>query len=106
MIPAPKHKPGQADDEQDKGRAKASGRGRSMTRSKTLFQPQKRRAGESRCLKGWAVAFPSSSSSGPKDDRVEQANFDTYQMLRMDEGPAIELHIVQSFEPPGGMGEA
>jgi isoquinoline 1-oxidoreductase beta subunit len=40
-----------------------------------------------------------------KDGRVEQANFDTYQMLRMDEAPAIEVHIVQSSEPPGGMGE-
>jgi isoquinoline 1-oxidoreductase subunit beta len=41
-----------------------------------------------------------------KDGRVEQANFDTYQMLRMDEAPAIEVHIVPSSEPPGGMGEA
>jgi isoquinoline 1-oxidoreductase beta subunit len=40
-----------------------------------------------------------------KDGRVEQTNFDTYQMLRMDEAPAIEVHIVQSSEPPGGMGE-
>jgi isoquinoline 1-oxidoreductase beta subunit len=41
-----------------------------------------------------------------KDGRVEQANFDTYQMLRINEAPDIEVHIVQSFEPPGGMGEA
>jgi len=41
-----------------------------------------------------------------KDGRVEQTNFDTYQMLRMNEAPAIEVHIVQNFEPPGGMGEA
>ncbi|MBV8103976.1 MAG: xanthine dehydrogenase family protein molybdopterin-binding subunit [Hyphomicrobiales bacterium] len=40
-----------------------------------------------------------------KDGRVEQANFDTYQMLRISEAPAIEVHIVQSSEPPGGMGE-
>ncbi len=40
-----------------------------------------------------------------KDGRVEQANFDTYQILRMNEAPAIEVHIVQSFESPGGMGE-
>jgi isoquinoline 1-oxidoreductase subunit beta len=40
-----------------------------------------------------------------KDGRVEQANFDTYQMLRMNEAPEIEIHIIQSFEPPGGMGE-
>jgi isoquinoline 1-oxidoreductase subunit beta len=41
-----------------------------------------------------------------KDGRVEQTNFDTYQILRMDEAPAIEVHIVRSLEPPGGMGEA
>jgi len=37
--------------------------------------------------------------------RVEQTNFDTYQMLRMNEAPAIEVHVVKSAEPPGGMGE-
>jgi isoquinoline 1-oxidoreductase subunit beta len=41
-----------------------------------------------------------------KNGRVEQANFDTYQILRIDQAPAIEVHIVQSSEPPGGMGEA
>jgi isoquinoline 1-oxidoreductase beta subunit len=40
-----------------------------------------------------------------KDGRVEQTNFDNYQMLRMNEAPAIEVHIVQRPEPPGGMGE-
>jgi isoquinoline 1-oxidoreductase beta subunit len=40
-----------------------------------------------------------------KNGRVEQTNFDTYQILRMNEAPAIEVHIVQNFEPPGGMGE-
>ena len=40
-----------------------------------------------------------------KDGRVEQTNFDTYQILRMDQAPAIDVHIVQNFEPPGGMGE-
>jgi isoquinoline 1-oxidoreductase subunit beta len=41
-----------------------------------------------------------------KDGRVEQTNFDSYQILRMNEAPAVEVHIVQSSEPPGGMGEA
>jgi isoquinoline 1-oxidoreductase subunit beta len=40
-----------------------------------------------------------------KEGRVEQTNFDTYQMLRINEAPAIEVHIVKSQEPPGGMGE-
>jgi len=40
-----------------------------------------------------------------KDGRVQQSNFDDYQMLRMNEAPAIEVHIVRNSEPPGGMGE-
>lgn len=40
-----------------------------------------------------------------KDGRVEQGNFDTYQMLRINEAPAIEVHLVQSSEAPGGIGE-
>jgi isoquinoline 1-oxidoreductase beta subunit len=41
-----------------------------------------------------------------KDGRVEQSNFHDYQMLRMNEVPAIEVYIVDNTEPPGGMGEA
>ena len=36
---------------------------------------------------------------------MQQTNFDTYQILRMNEAPAIEVHIVQNSEPPGGVGE-
>src|SRR5262245_61775760 len=40
-----------------------------------------------------------------KNGRVEQANFDTYQMLRINEAPVIEVHIVNNSVSPGGMGE-
>lgn len=39
------------------------------------------------------------------EGRVEQANFDTYQLMRMNEVPAIEVHVVDSAEAPGGLGE-
>ena len=37
--------------------------------------------------------------------RVQQANFDTYEPLRMNEMPEVEVHIVSSDEKPTGMGE-
>jgi isoquinoline 1-oxidoreductase subunit beta len=37
--------------------------------------------------------------------RVQQANFDTYDMLRMNEMPKVDVHIVPSDETPTGMGE-
>jgi isoquinoline 1-oxidoreductase beta subunit len=40
-----------------------------------------------------------------KDGRVEQANFNTYPLLRMNEMPVVELHIVESRERQGGIGE-
>ncbi len=40
-----------------------------------------------------------------KDGRVEQGNFNDYPVLRMNEMPKVEVHIVQSRENPGGIGE-
>ncbi len=40
-----------------------------------------------------------------KDGRVEQNNFTDYRMLRINETPKIEVHLVQSTEAPGGIGE-
>jgi isoquinoline 1-oxidoreductase beta subunit len=38
--------------------------------------------------------------------RVQQSNFHDYRMLRMNETPPIEVHILRSGEAPGGIGEA
>jgi isoquinoline 1-oxidoreductase beta subunit len=40
-----------------------------------------------------------------KDGQVEQTNFDGYQVLRIDEMPKVEVHIVPSSEAPTGVGE-
>ncbi|MEW6339770.1 MAG: xanthine dehydrogenase family protein molybdopterin-binding subunit [Pseudomonadota bacterium] len=40
-----------------------------------------------------------------RDGRVEQNNFTDYRMLRIDQTPSIEVHIVKSTEAPGGIGE-
>ncbi len=40
-----------------------------------------------------------------ENGRVQQTNFHQYQLPRMSETPKIEMHIVQSTEKPGGIGE-
>ncbi len=40
-----------------------------------------------------------------ENGRVQQGNFNTYQMVRMNESPEIEVHIMPSNEPPTGVGE-
>jgi isoquinoline 1-oxidoreductase subunit beta len=37
--------------------------------------------------------------------RVQQSNFNDYRMLRIDEVPPIEVHVINSGENPGGIGE-
>jgi isoquinoline 1-oxidoreductase beta subunit len=38
--------------------------------------------------------------------RVQQTNFHQYDVLRIDEMPVVEVHIVASHATPGGIGEA
>jgi isoquinoline 1-oxidoreductase beta subunit len=40
-----------------------------------------------------------------KNGTVEQTNFDGYDPIRISEAPPIEVHLTQSNEDPGGMGE-
>jgi isoquinoline 1-oxidoreductase beta subunit len=37
--------------------------------------------------------------------RVQQSNFDNYPMVRIDEAPESDVHILDSGEAPGGLGE-
>jgi isoquinoline 1-oxidoreductase subunit beta len=37
--------------------------------------------------------------------RVRQSNFNDYRMLRIDEVPKIDVHVIKSGEDPGGIGE-
>jgi isoquinoline 1-oxidoreductase beta subunit len=37
--------------------------------------------------------------------RVKQSNFHDYRMLRIDEAPEMEVHILDSGQAPGGLGE-
>jgi isoquinoline 1-oxidoreductase beta subunit len=36
---------------------------------------------------------------------VQQSNFNDYRMLRIDQAPKIEVHLIKSGEAPGGIGE-
>jgi isoquinoline 1-oxidoreductase beta subunit len=40
-----------------------------------------------------------------RNGRVVEGNFDTYRVMRMNEAPRIDVHVVESGEEPGGVGE-
>jgi len=40
-----------------------------------------------------------------KNGRIQQSNFHDYRMLRIDQTPHIDVHLVKSGEAPGGIGE-
>ena len=40
-----------------------------------------------------------------KEGRVQQSNFDSYRLLRINEAPQIDTHIIVNGEAPGGIGE-
>jgi isoquinoline 1-oxidoreductase subunit beta len=40
-----------------------------------------------------------------ENGRVQQSNFNDYRMLRIDEVPPIDIHVMKSGQNPGGIGE-
>jgi len=40
-----------------------------------------------------------------ENGRIQQSNFDTYQLLRMANAPNVNVHFIQSDNPPTGAGE-
>ncbi len=54
---------------------------------------------------GYALSAALTGEITLKDGVVEQGNFDRYPVLRINEMPTIEVHIVPSAERPSGIGE-
>ncbi len=54
---------------------------------------------------GYGLAAALHGAITLKEGRVEQSNFHDYTVLRMNEMPKIEVHIVPSQEAPIGVGE-
>ena len=54
---------------------------------------------------GFALAAARHSAITLKEGRVEQSNFHDFQVLRLNEMPKVEVHIVPSAANPTGVGE-
>jgi len=54
----------------------------------------------------FGLGFALHSKLTIKDGQVVQSNYHDYQVLRLNEMPVVEVHIVPSSDKPGGIGEA
>ena len=54
---------------------------------------------------GYGLAAVLNSEITVRDGKVQESNFNAYEVLRMNQMPKIEVHIVNSSEPPTGVGE-
>ncbi|MGA3799971.1 molybdopterin cofactor-binding domain-containing protein [Pseudomonas fluorescens] len=54
----------------------------------------------------FGLSFALHSKLTLKDGQVVQSNYHDYQVLRLNEMPLVEVHIVPSSDKPGGIGEA
>jgi isoquinoline 1-oxidoreductase beta subunit len=70
----------------------------------TVINPQQVRAqAESSIVYGLSALLYGQATI--EKGAVQQSNFHDYQVLRMSELPKIEVHLIESDAPPGGMGE-
>ena len=53
----------------------------------------------------FGLSFTLHSKLTLKNGQVEQSNYHDYQVLRLNEMPVVEVHIVPSSDKPGGVGE-
>jgi isoquinoline 1-oxidoreductase beta subunit len=53
----------------------------------------------------FALSAALSGEISIRSGAVEQSNFNDYPVLRIDAMPEVEVHIVESSEPPAGIGE-
>ncbi|HEU4988926.1 MAG TPA: xanthine dehydrogenase family protein molybdopterin-binding subunit, partial [Gemmatimonadaceae bacterium] len=54
---------------------------------------------------GWALSAARYGEITVKNGAVQQSNFTDYQVVRMNEMPRVEVHLVDNHEPPTGVGE-
>ncbi|MBV7525709.1 MULTISPECIES: xanthine dehydrogenase family protein molybdopterin-binding subunit [Pseudomonas] len=54
----------------------------------------------------FGLSFALHSKLTLKDGQVVQSNYHDYRVLRLNEMPVVEVHIVPSSDKPGGIGEA
>lgn len=54
---------------------------------------------------GWALSAALYGEITVKDGAVQQSNFTDYHVVRMNEMPPVEVHLVENHESPTGVGE-
>jgi isoquinoline 1-oxidoreductase len=53
----------------------------------------------------WGLSIATKEQASLKDGRIEQANFDTYAPVRMEDVPELDIHVVSTGDYPVGCGE-
>ena len=62
---------------------------------------------ESQIVGGMVFGLPQAlwSEVTLEGGQVHQTNFDSYRVVRMNDVPAFDVHLIESTEAPGGIGE-